>query len=95
MAQLRRERRDEGPRGDRVVDAEDLAEHRLELAAMGDDRRTHHSGVFVEGCRDRGCIEQQMEATLAEQENAIADHQPSLRDGLVVQNFYRPRTSEP
>jgi hypothetical protein len=95
VAQLRRERRDEGPRGDRVVDAEDLAEHALEFAAMGDDRRTHRSGVLVESGRNGGCIEEQMETTLAQQEDAIADHQPSLRDGLVVRVFYRRHPSEP
>jgi hypothetical protein len=95
VAQLRRERRDEGPRSERVVDAEDLAEHPLEFSAMGNNRRTHRSGVLVESGRNRGRIEEQMEATLAQQEDTIADHQPSLRDGLVVQNSYRLRPGGP
>jgi len=85
VAKFRREGRDEGLGGRCVVDADDLAEHGLELLAVRDDRRAQRARVFAQGGRNGGCIEQQMQATLAQQEDALAHHRPSLRDGLVVQ----------
>ena len=51
VAQLRRQRRDDAAGGARVVDVEDLGEHRFELAAMRDHGGAQRARILAEGRR--------------------------------------------
>jgi len=87
VPQLGRQRRDEAARGARIGDAEDLGQHLLELGAVGHDHGPQRGRVLAQRGREGPLVEEQVEAALAQLEDAFAVHRTRSRVGPAFHSW--------